>query len=137
MNRDVRDQTQMIRTLFLVLAIAVAGVVATNASAGPASIGPLRMCVYFTVNDTVTTGNVKVKAAGAAGLKGAFVLKGNAANVTTHFKVRRNGMAFTSFAVPGPGGERVTVTLGSQTRTMNLTLPAGTNVKQPSGCTPT
>jgi hypothetical protein len=120
----------------LLAVVVVAGVVVTSASARSAAMGPVRMCVYFTVNDTAVTGNVKVKAPGAAGKKGAFVLKGNAANLTTHFKVRRNGMAFTSFVVPGAGSERVTVTLGTQTRAMNLTLPAGANVNPTSGCTP-
>jgi hypothetical protein len=138
MDRHVPHPRQIVRASFAVVmtSAAFACVAATGASARPAVVGHLKMCAYFTVNDTAATGNVKVKAAGAAGRKGAFALKGSAANITTHFKVRPNGTAFTSFAVPGPGTERVVVTLGLQTRAMSLALPAGTNVKQTTGCTP-
>jgi hypothetical protein len=60
----------------------------------------------------------------------------NAGNAIIHFRVRANGTAFTSFTVTGPGGERVTVTLGTQSRAINLSLPASTNAKQQPGCTP-
>jgi hypothetical protein len=117
------------------LAVA-AGVAAASASAKPSSFVQLKVCAYYTVNDTTPTANVKVLAPGAAGLHGSFVLKGNAGNTVTHFKVRANGTAFTSFAVTSPGGERVTVTLGSKSRVLAISLPAGTNVKQQKGCTP-
>jgi len=108
----------------------------TGASASSGAAGALKLCVYITLNDTTPTENVKVLAPGAAGQHGSFVLKGSAANMTTRFKVRRFGLAFTSFPVTGPGAEHVTVTLGSQTRALNLTLPKGSNVSQEKGCTP-
>jgi hypothetical protein len=120
-----------------VLAIALLCTSVPTAKAAPSkAIGPLKVCAYFTVNDTTPTANIKVLEAGAAGFKGAFVLKGAAANMTTHFVVRKNGTAFTSFNGTTQGAEQVTVTLGTKTRVLHLTVPVGTNVKQQAGCVP-
>jgi hypothetical protein len=123
--------------MLLASLVAAFGVTVFAANAGArTAMGPLRVCAYYSVNDVTTTANVKVHVAGAAGSKGAFVLKGNAANTTVHFKVRTNGTAFTSFPVTTPGGEHVTITIGSQTRALSLALPAGGNIKPQEGCTP-
>jgi hypothetical protein len=120
----------------VLLSVAAVGLGARTATANDKTIGPLKVCVYVTVNDSTPTENVKVSATGAAGDRGAFVLKGTAANVTTHFKVRKNGTAFTSFNGTTSGSQRITVTLGWRTRVINLTIPSGTNVRQQAGCTP-
>jgi hypothetical protein len=99
-------------------------------------MGPLRVCAYYSVNDVTMTANVKVHVAGAAGSKGAFVLKGSAANATVHFNVRTNGTAFTSFPVTTPGGEHVTITIGNETRAPSLSLPTTGNINPQEGCTP-
>ncbi|MBV8079769.1 MAG: hypothetical protein JO186_05260 [Actinobacteria bacterium] len=120
----------------ILVALALCGIGASGAGASRSAIGTLKLCSYYTVNDATTTANIKLLAAGAAGMHGAFVLKGNAANMTVHFTVRSNGTAFTSFPVANGGGERVTATLGAKSRAVNLDLPAGTNVKQQKGCVP-
>jgi hypothetical protein len=123
-------------SVVLTLVVAAIGLMAQTATASDTTIGALKVCVYVTVNDSTPTENIKVLAAGAAGDRGAFVLKGSAANVTTHFTVRKNGTAFTSFNGTTSGNERITITLGPRTRVINLTIPAGTNIRQQAGCTP-
>ncbi|HWB21523.1 MAG TPA: hypothetical protein VG652_01395 [Gaiellaceae bacterium] len=120
-----------------VLAVALLSTSVPTAKAHPAkAIGPLKVCAYVTVNDSTPTENIKVLETGAAGFKGSFVLKGVAANVTTHFVVRKNGTAFTSFNGTTVGAEKVTVTLGAKTRVLHLTIPVGTNIRQQAGCVP-
>jgi hypothetical protein len=134
---QVRPSLKLSWTALALLAIAVFSISVPTAKAHPAkAIAPLKVCAYVTVNDTTPTENIKVLAAGMAGARGAFVLKGNAANVITHFVVRKNGTAFTSFDGTNGGPEKVTVTLGAKTRVIKLTIPTGTNTRQQTGCTP-
>lgn len=122
--------------LSIFAAAVLASLVVGSAAASVSAITQLKVCGYYSINDTNPTLNLKVLAPGAAGDRGTFVLRGTSANTAVHFTVRRNGTAFTTLTVQTPGSEHIAVTLGPKYRTMNVTLPAGTNVKQTAGCTP-
>ena len=112
------------------------------ASAGASTkVGSLKACGFM----TSTAGgssfeNIKFVDTKAAGVEGTFVFEGTGVNETKRLTMTKNGIAFTSFAVPGPGTEMIKVKLATKPATLGTfhftLLPTTGDVASKIGCKP-
>src|SRR5271154_1413045 len=106
----------MRRRLLAALAVASFTVAASASTAGAAQAkkaGPIKACVFFTYDDALSSGIVKMTAAGASGIKGTFTLNGKGFKTTIPFVVGKNSVGLTSFPASVAGTVTITITLAS------------------------
>jgi hypothetical protein len=122
----------------LIATTAVASFTATAGAAQAKKAGPIKACVFLTYDDVISSGIVKMTAAGASGIKGTFKLKGPGFDTTLPFTVGKNNVGLTSFPVSVSGTIKITVALAStppRTRTISVKVNPNLELNQ-SGCTP-
>ncbi len=126
-------------TALLIVAAAVGAVTATAPASQTKKAGPIKACVFLTYDDVISSGIVKMTAAGAAGIKGTFTLTGKGFKTTTPFTVGKNDVGLTSFPVSVAGTITITIALAStppKTRVLTVKVNPNSELNQ-SGCTPT
>ncbi|HWB23217.1 MAG TPA: hypothetical protein VG652_10045 [Gaiellaceae bacterium] len=122
----------------LVTSVVVAGLAGTAGARQDKKAGPIKACVFFTYDDALSSGIVKMTAAGAAGIKGTFTLTGKSFKTTLPFTVGKNSIGLTSFPVSVADTVTITVKLAStppRTHTIKVKLNPNAELNQ-SGCTP-
>jgi hypothetical protein len=122
----------------LAASVVVACVAGTAGARQEKKAGPVKACVFFTYDDALSTGIVKMTSAGAAGIKGTFTLTGKGFKTTLPFTVGKNNIGLTSFPVSVTQTVTITVKLAStppRTHAIKVKINPNSELNQ-SGCTP-
>ena len=131
----MRKQTSI---ALLLVALAVTSFTATAGATQAKKAGPIKACVFITFDDVISSGIVKMTAAGGSGIKGTFTLTGKGFKTTTPFTVGKNYVGLTSFPVSVAGTVKIVIALAStppETRTISVKVNPNSELNQ-SGCTP-
>ena len=103
-------------SLALLIATAVAASLAATATAAPKTvkaIGPVKGCVFMTLDDAISTAQVKIEAIGANKTKGTLKVSGSGHNSTVPF-VMYKGVAIVGIPVDRTGTLVLLATLNTK-----------------------